>query len=397
MATRQLFTGRTRAWMLSLLAVWISGSFPARAELTVMPLGDSITFGAKLPHAGYRYPLYLNLMKSGIGIRYVGQSPENSLPLPVDQQAHNGYPGATIEDIRNNLTGDVKSPDMVTVNYGGYWMTGGKADGKPLNPDVVILLIGTNNIIHHAQDCDAKKMQDPYKKLIEWFRKNRPNTHLILGTILPITRQPARQNEAVLEFNTWLKAQVAAWGPKCHLVDLYPLFLNPDGSINAKLLPDGVHPDQNGYNLLGDAWSKAVEELAAKGTLKKTAPAAADKSFEAATSKQSTIPVVTGAKLEPLTAAPGTAFTVSGTITAGNNRLMAPVVTFALGDGKQTPTPLAEAVTLPDLPPHQNAPFKVLCKVPQTLESGTYFLSVTAKAPEGSALLRFGPKITVGK
>ena len=388
--------------LFSLLAAVAFSLSLAQADLAIMPLGDSITFGAKLPNAGYRYPLYINLTKAGLGFHYVGQNPENCASLPIDQQHHNGYPGATILDIQNNLLGDVGKPpkaQAIMNNYGGYWMTSGKANGEAVNPDVILLLIGTNDVIHYADTCEAGKIQAPYKTLVDWFLKNRPNAHLILGTVLPVTRQPARQNDVVVEFNKWLKTAVPTWGPKCHLVDLYPLFLTPDGSINTTFLPDGVHPDQNGYNVLGDAWSKAIEALVAKGILKKEAPKAPGNPFEAATSGQTTIPVAHGATATPLNATAGASIAFSSSIIAGNNQLTAPVATLYLGDGihMHQLIYLTESVTLPNIPPHKTQPFKMEFKVPQTIEPGTYWVGSIVKAPEGTVEHRFGPKITVTK
>jgi lysophospholipase L1-like esterase len=385
-----------RPRLLLLAAVLLCGASLARADLTLMPLGDSITFGAKDGNVGgYRYPLYLDLTKAGIGFHFLGQSAENCLPLPLDQQHHNGYPGATIEDIQNNLTADAKSPDMVVSNYGGHWMTGGAGSGGSVNPSAVLLLIGTNNIYHHPKDCDAAKMEPPYQKLVAWFLTNRPNTQLLLGTLPPTIKEP-RQNETAVEFNKWLRAQAPAWGPKCHLVDLDALFLNADGSTNAKLLPDGIHPSREGYEAMGAAWGKAVQDLVAKGTLPKEPPSAPSGSFEPPTGNQSPIPGISVA-VAPLNAAAGATIVVSGSVAAGNNLLTAPVVSFSLGDGKHQAATLAESVTLANIAPHKSVPFKMEFKLPQNLEPGTYFLGATAKAPEGGALIRFGPKITVAK
>ena len=381
------------AWMVALLVCsWSWG------DLAIMPLGDSITYGAKINRAGYRYPLYLELTQRGIGFHYVGQSTEDNLPLPLEQQRHNGYPGATIEDIRGNLTGNPRSMEMVVSNQGGYWMTGGKQGGEAVKVDAILLLIGTNNIIHHANDSDARKMQAPYQELVQWLLQNRPGAHLFLGTVLPITRSPARQNEVVVEFNQWLKTQAPAWGTRCHLVDLYPLFLNADGSINGKLLPDGVHPDQTGYNLMGEAWSKAIAEVVNHGELKKEAPAVVDgKLFAAASGKQSLVPVISELKVEPLRVAAGAVITVSGTCTSGNRQLSSPVVTCTISGGKGPAQALTPTLTLPAMAPHATVPFKLEIKLPEKLPAGVYFTGVNVKAAEGGGGITFGPKVTIAQ
>ena len=42
-------------------------------------------------------------------------------------------------------------------------------------------------------------------------------------------------------------------------MDQYRNFVNPNGTIKATLLPDGVHSHQAGYDLMGDTWSIAIQ------------------------------------------------------------------------------------------------------------------------------------------
>jgi GDSL-like Lipase/Acylhydrolase family len=372
-----------------------------RADVAIMPLGDSITFGAKLANGGYRYPLFVNLTQAGIAFHYQGQCADNCLPLPYpDQWHHNGYPGATIKDLTNNLDGDIKGPAMVVPTLGGYWMTGGKAGGDPVNPDLVILLAGTNNIIHPLGQggTDLSTMQSQFTELTGWFSKNRPGAFLLIGTVLPITRQPTTQNDQAIAFNAWLKANLTSFGSKCQLVDLYSLFLKPDGSINAALLSDDVHPTQAGYDIMGKAWADAIVALAANGTLKKDAPTPFGAAFALPADRQSSVPGLSNTRIAPATATPGTAMTLTGTLAAGNNALTAPVVAFTLKDAKGHPVEgITEpaSITLANLAPHANAPITFAFKLPDKIAPGVYDVGMTETAAEGSALVRFGGKVTV--
>jgi lysophospholipase L1-like esterase len=44
-------------------------------------------------------------------------------------------------------------------------------------------------------------------------------------------------------------------------VNQYQNFVNPNGTIKTALLPDGVHPNQTGYELMAGAWSAAIQSL----------------------------------------------------------------------------------------------------------------------------------------
>jgi hypothetical protein len=381
---------------LALLALLI----PARADLAILPLGDSITYGAHGLTGGYRYPLYINLTQAGIGFHYLGQSDTNCQPLPYpDQWHHDGFPGATIKDLRDNLDGSVQSKAMVVPNLGGYWMTGGKPGGPPVQPDLILLLAGTNNIIHPPAQggTDVAGMESQFTDLVGWLTKNRPDAIILIGTVTPIPRQPASWNAQVVAFNAWLKANVSSFGPKCHLADLYSAFVQPDGTPSAKLLGDSVHPTDAGYAVMGKVWSDAIVALVNGGALKKEAPAAPGNSFALPTDRQSPIPTANNTRAEPATVSAGASLVITTTITAGNNALTAPIAYVSIRDAKGNPLPNAKpaSATLANLAPHAGAPVQATLTVPTGLAPGAYDIAVDAKAKEGFAHAGFAAKITV--
>ncbi len=44
-------------------------------------------------------------------------------------------------------------------------------------------------------------------------------------------------------------------------VNQYQNFVNPNGAIKTALLPDGVHPNQTGYDRMADTWFAAIQAL----------------------------------------------------------------------------------------------------------------------------------------
>ncbi|HEX4138794.1 MAG TPA: hypothetical protein VHY09_00485, partial [Candidatus Methylacidiphilales bacterium] len=124
--------------------------------VTIMPLGDSLTWGydgnpadlTTLDTGGYRSPMYLALGADGVDVSYVGV--DNGNPSPVltaaGQTAQNGFNGYRLGDIANNLAGSVAGSDGVS-NDGGYWLTGGGGTGRgPATPNIILLQIGANDI-----------------------------------------------------------------------------------------------------------------------------------------------------------------------------------------------------------------------------------------------------------
>jgi hypothetical protein len=219
-----------------------------------------------------------------------------------------------------------------------------------------------------------------------------------VATIAPITRQPPHQLDAVNEFNKWLKEVAPNWGANCHIVDINAVLSNSDGTPNEKLLADGCHPNQAGYDLLGEAWGNAVEDLVSKGTLKKDTPATLEASlFALPAGKQSPIPGVGSISPSTSAAAAGSTLTISGNVTAGNCRMTAPVLTIQLTGDKKPSVAAEPTQTLGNIAPHATVPFKIEIKVPGNCDAGGYCIGAAAKSPEGTAAITYGPKVNVTK
>ena len=88
--------------VLVILYLW---GTPAQADLTIMPLGASITSGSGGTDGGYRDRLYTDLHDAGFSFTFVGTSTENPSRLlsQVGQTHHEGHPGYRIDQIANNL------------------------------------------------------------------------------------------------------------------------------------------------------------------------------------------------------------------------------------------------------------------------------------------------------
>ena len=133
---------RTPRTLILAAALALSGLVGARAQISIMPLGDSITWGfdglvdtpqylADLDTGGYRSPLYSLLTSANLNFNFVGVDNGNPSPLltAAGQTAHNGFNGYTIDDLDGNLTGTASSADGVS-NDGGYWLNGGHGTGR---------------------------------------------------------------------------------------------------------------------------------------------------------------------------------------------------------------------------------------------------------------------------
>jgi hypothetical protein len=253
-------TGITAAVTVAALAFFLppAAAVTLPSNLKIMPLGDSITYGLNGTDAGYRGWLYtlLSTVQPGYqspvapGVQFVGIKTLNPGSLPVDQQHHNGLQSYKSLDINNNLDG------LDTTRYnvygygstnpdGGYWLTGGHGTNRnALFPDVVLLMVGTNDTL---QEC-----QNNYPTLVNHIVTLRPNARLILANITP---NGDKNRPAATAINNVVNTVAQQYsGPQYHVsvVDLYTGF--PSNGLSS----DNVHPNDTGFTWMADQWYGAI-------------------------------------------------------------------------------------------------------------------------------------------
>ncbi len=211
----------------------------AHFDLTIMPLGDSLTSGYPVP-GGYREKLMANLAASGKSVRMLGtqwSNPSTNLPNPY----HNGFNGATIfHDLAGHAGLYEPARDMLL------------APGT-LDPDVVLLLAGTNDVLANHDLATAPQR---LKSLIDLICQLKPGAKVVVGS-LPHLLDPA-QNALAHAFNTALLGpggilqQEVQAGHNVVGVDHY-------SAVSPNNYSDLVHPNKAGYDQMADAWTTAVQ------------------------------------------------------------------------------------------------------------------------------------------
>lgn len=125
-----------------------------------------------------------------------------------------------------------------------------------VRPRLVVLLIGTNNIGFGEKPEDAAA---GVKAVVEEYRKRLPESVILLQAVFPRGQSP--QDQARPKIDT-LNREIAklADGEKVVFLDLGEKFLNPDGSVNADLMPDFLHPNEKGYAVWADAIQPVIDK-----------------------------------------------------------------------------------------------------------------------------------------
>ena len=119
-----------------------------------------------------------------------------------------------------------------------------------LEPKVVVLLIGTNNLGHAT--ANAEQTFDGIAKVVETVLAQAPGATVALCAILPRDGRFTPIRRDCLAVNQTLAARFAG-EPRVAILDFGLRYLDRDGSIPATLMPDGLHLSPAGYGIWADA------------------------------------------------------------------------------------------------------------------------------------------------
>ncbi|MEQ1822751.1 MAG: GDSL-type esterase/lipase family protein [Fimbriimonadaceae bacterium] len=120
-----------------------------------------------------------------------------------------------------------------------------------LKPKLIVIMIGTNNIGHGSSNASATS--EGVKAIVGKLRKNIPAAKILLLGIFPRgadLNDPGRRAcaEATKGF------QALHDGKSVFCEDVGHHFLNRDGTMRQRLMPDLLHPNRSGYEI----WTKAM-------------------------------------------------------------------------------------------------------------------------------------------
>jgi lysophospholipase L1-like esterase len=133
----------------------------------------------------------------------------------------------------------------------------GELDG--IHPKVVMIMIGTNNIGHYG-DEKPEWVAAGIKKIIETVRAKQSQAKILLLAIFPREASPqGAQRQRNNQVNSMLPA--LADGKNVFFQDIGPKFLDPQGNLSKEIMPDGLHPNDQGYRIWIEAVRPKLEEL----------------------------------------------------------------------------------------------------------------------------------------
>ncbi|HEU5396907.1 MAG TPA: GDSL-type esterase/lipase family protein [Verrucomicrobiae bacterium] len=125
-----------------------------------------------------------------------------------------------------------------------------------ISPKLIIIKIGTNNTGLNSPGEIAEGVE----AVCERAHEVQPGAKILLLGILPRRDEGPSRPAVTSQVNRLLQARLGSvsW---IHYRDFGPSFRNPDGSVNAALFADGVHPNHDGYEILGDLLRRQIVQI----------------------------------------------------------------------------------------------------------------------------------------
>jgi lysophospholipase L1-like esterase len=141
-----------------------------------------------------------------------------------------------------------------------------RPDVIDLKPRVVVILAGTNDIAGNTGSISNEEIQGNLASMAELAKAN--NIKVVLASILPVSEYHAQPNAMpqttqrpmarIRAVNDWMKQYAASQG---HVyLDYFSAMLDAKGLLRAELSGDDLHPNAQGYALMGPLAEAAIRQ-----------------------------------------------------------------------------------------------------------------------------------------
>jgi lysophospholipase L1-like esterase len=141
-----------------------------------------------------------------------------------------------------------------------------RQDVIDLQPRVVIILAGTNDIAGNTGPMRLEDIEANYASLAQLARAN--NIKVIYSSVLPVHNYTERSKDffaqrspdKILALNRWLKDYCATASNGCLYLDYFSALVDDKGLMKKDLADDGLHPNAVGYKITAPLAEAAIEK-----------------------------------------------------------------------------------------------------------------------------------------
>jgi lysophospholipase L1-like esterase len=134
-----------------------------------------------------------------------------------------------------------------------------------LEPNVVVILAGTNDIAGNTGPMRLEDIEADYASLAELAQAN--HIAVVFSSVLPVHNYTPksqdffaqRSPEKILALNKWLKEYVSTH-PDCLYLDYFTAMVDDKGLLKKDLADDGLHPNAAGFKIMAPLAEVAIEK-----------------------------------------------------------------------------------------------------------------------------------------
>lgn len=136
-------------------------------------------------------------------------------------------------------------------------------DVVALNPDVVVILGGTNDIAENGGPTTVKKIMNNIASMAQLAKTNQIN--VVLCSVLPVYsynwKPEIKPIDSIISLNSLIKAY--AQENEMIYADFYSPLVNQDKGLKSQYSGDGVHPNLAGYEVMEPIVEEAINKAIA--------------------------------------------------------------------------------------------------------------------------------------
>lgn len=128
---------------------------------------------------------------------------------------------------------------------------------KGIKPKAAVIMIGTNNTGRNPDT--PSKIVDGVTAIVAKLRKKLPETKILLLGIFPRGQNFNAQRGIINQVNQTIRKLHD--GKQVHYLEIGHNFLEADGSLDRKIMPDFLHLSPRGYEIWAESIESKLKEL----------------------------------------------------------------------------------------------------------------------------------------
>jgi lysophospholipase L1-like esterase len=197
----------------------------------------------------------------------------SKLAAPAKSEARVVFMGDSITDIWDDAASGGFFPGKPYVNRGIGGQTTPqmlirfRPDVIALNPKVVVILAGTNDIAGNTGPMTAEAIEDNLASMAELARAS--GIRVVLASLLPVSDyEKNRQGQPIVQtarrppdqikaLNGWLSKYAAEHGHT--YLDYFSAMVDEKGFLKDELSDDGLHANAKGYEVMAPLAEQAID------------------------------------------------------------------------------------------------------------------------------------------